>query len=271
MPLWTPSAGAARVVTNASTVGSPFQLVTSGAANTYGSVVELISAANNTHDTWGIHILAAETAASAVTSSCSLDILAGAATEDVLIDSLLVGWCYGGPVRSYFFPVHIPAGTRISARTANETASRACRVQVYLMGGATPRWPSGRKVTTYGTKNNAARGQTVTPSQSGAAASVTQLTASTSEDHFYFLPGFDPYNDTTLQNRNYSIGIGVGAATEDRIGTWEFGFDSGEKGSGPMPTMGVWHEVAAGQRLTMLASNSGTNDTTYGGLIYAVS
>lgn len=271
MPLWTPSAGAARVVTNASTVGSQFQLVTSGAADTYGSVVELISAANNTHDTWGIHVLAAETSASAALSSCCVDILAGDSTEDVLISSLLMGYAYGGPVRAYFFPIHIPAGTRISARTANETASRACRIQVYLMGGATPRWPSGRKVTTYGTKINDAVGQSITPSQSGAAATTTELTAATNEDHFYFLPGFDVRDDTTVNNRNYSIGIGVGSNPVDRIGTWEFGYDSGEKGSGPMPPMGVWHEVPAGQRLTMLASNSGTNDAGYGGLIYAVS
>lgn len=269
--LWTPSAGAAKIISNAGITGSAFQTVTSGAANTYGSATELISSANNTQDSWGVSIIAAETAASAVSSSCCVDILAGDATEDVLIPSLLMGWAYGGPVRSYFFPVHVPAGTRIAARVANEAASKAIGLQVYLMGGATPRWPTGRKVTAYGTKNNSARGQSVTPAQSGAAASTTELAAATAEHHIYFLPGFEPYNDTTLQNRNYSIGIGVGSTPTQRIGTWEFGFDAGEKGSGPMPPMGVWTEVPAGTRLAMLASNSGTNDSTYGGLIYAVS
>lgn len=272
--LGTPQFGDVTTITNAGNVGAvPWgtTVTSSGSANTYGSVTELISAANNTQDSWGIGITVAETAASGFTSSASLDILVGGATDDILIESLLAGWVYGGPARHYFFPVHVPAGLRVACQHANETGSRAAAVSVTLYGGSPPPFKVGHKVTTYGSKNNSARGQTVSPAASGGAASVTQLTASTTDDHFYFLPGFDPYNDTTLSNRNYAIGIGVGASTEERIGTWFFSFDSGEKGVGPQPPLGAFRHVPAGTRLTMLASNSGTNDATYGGLIYAVS
>ena len=272
MSLGLPQLGDCKLITNLATTGSatPGTTVTSGAANTYGSVTECISAANNTQESWGIAITAGSTALSATISGSTLDILVGGATDDVLISSLLVGWVFGGPNRSYVFPLHIPAGVRIAAQMANETTTRAAQVIIHLYGGSPPPWKTGNKVTTYGSKNNSARGQTVAPSQSGAAASVTQLTAASTLDHHYFIPGFEPYNDTTITDRNYSVGIGVGASTEERIGTWGFGFDAGEKGGGPWPDMGVFRTVLTGTRLTMLAANSGTNDTTYGGLIYAV-
>lgn len=271
--LGVPHFGDVTTISNTGIVGAtPWgTTVTSGAANTYGSVTELISSGSNDQDSWGISITVSESAASAATSSACFDILVGGATDDVLISSLLMGWVYGGPSRHYFFPVHVPAGLRVACQHANETASRAAAVAVTLYGGAPPPFKVGSKVTTYGTKNNSARGQTVSPAASGGAASVTQLTASSTDDHFYFLPGFDPYNDTTINNRNYAIGIGVGASTEERIGTWLFSYDSGEKGTGPQPALGKFRHVPAGTRLTLLASNSGTNDATYGGLIYAVS
>lgn len=271
--LGTPQFGDVRVVDNVSTTGdaTPGTTVTSGAANTYGTDTELISSGSNDQDSWGILLAIGESGASATTSSACFDILLDADTEDVLIDSLLAGWSYAGTVRQYFFPVHIPAGKAVSARHANETASRAAQVQCYLFGGSPPPFKIGHRVITYGSKNNSARGQTVTPTASGGAASVTQLTASTSDDLCYLVPGFEPYNDTTINARYHHIGIGVGASTEERIGTWVFGFDSGEKSSGPLPMFGAWRNVPAGTRLTMLASNSGTNDATYGGLIYGVS
>lgn len=273
--LGTPLFGDTRVISNTGIVGdsTPGDGVTAGgSAGTYGSIVELLSAAQNDQNSWGIVVTAFEMGASAASSSACLDILVGESGSELpLIESLLVGYVYGGASRSYFFPVHIPAGVRISARHANDTASRAGRVMVYLYGGSPPPFKVGHKVTTYGSKNNDGRGQTITPAQSGAAASVTELEDSTSEAHFFWMPGFTPYNDATIQARYHNIGLGVGSGTPERIGTWTYGFDAGEKSSGPVPNLGAWNHVPAGSRITMLASNSGTNDATYGGLAYAVS
>ena len=106
----------------------------------------------------------------------------------------------------------------------------------------------------------------------GGGASVTEMPASTTEDHFSVMPGFQPETDSTLGGTRYlNIGIGVGAATEDRVGTWIYSTTSVEELSGPTPNMPAFVDIPAGSRLTMLASNSGTNDAAYGGLIYAVS
>lgn len=275
--LWMPGTGNQKVITNSGTVGAdPIgTAVPDGATNTYGTVTQLLSAASNTQDSWAIEIVAlGATSPSAVADEKAVDILIGGATDDVLISSLLIGGSFYGGGRSFFFPVHVPAGVRIAARLAAVTAqSPEVGIAIYLYGGAPPiGWRSGRKVTTYGTKINDARGVAVTPSQSGAAASATQITASSTEDHFYFLPGFQVSTDSTIPVAGtVAVGIGVGASTEERIGTWWFTKNASEVQSGPLPSMGAFRNVPSGTRLTLLASNVGTNDAAHDGHIYAVS
>ena len=267
-----------RVITNGGIVGaaSPWTGVPGHAtiADTYGAVTELISAANNNQDSWGIEVLVAATGASATASQACVDILIGGATDDVLIPGLLCGYVSAASsgTSRWFFPVHVPAGLRIAAQLSSVRTGITCRVGVWLFGGGVPPFPVGRKVTTYGTKINNSRGQAVTPTASGGAASVTQMTASTGEDHFYFLPSFQPATDTTITPAGWvNIGIGVGAATEQRIGTWWVGKDTAENTNSWHPMLGAFVPVQAGQRLTLLASNSGANDAGYDGLIHAVS
>ena len=276
MGLWTPQPDDVKVITNSGIVGAagPGTAVPDGASiNTYGTLTEIISAANNVQDSWGISInFVGRTSPSAALGEGCLDILCGGATDDMLIPSMLVGGAYIGTARSFFFPIHIPAGKRIAAQFSSAYAhTTEAAIMVTLYGGSPPPWRTGRKVTSYGTKINNSRGKAVTPTASGGAASVTEMTASTTEDHFYFLPSFQASTDTTLATLYNNIGIGVGAATEERIGTWWFGSHTDERQEGPYPDMGAWRHVPAGSRLTMLASCSGTPDLAYDGIIHAVS
>lgn len=202
-----------------------------------------------------------------------MDILIGGATDTVLIPALICGYAgtnMGG--YTYFFPLHIPQGVRIAAIHANVRVSVTAQVVVNLYGGSPPPWRVGRRVTTYGTQINNARGQAVIPTASGGAASVTQMTASSTYDHFAFLPGFQPATDTTITPQGtVNIGIATGATTEERIGTWWFTKTTNEECSGPIHSFPAFQDVPAATRLTMLASNSGANDAAYDGLIYAVS
>jgi hypothetical protein len=276
MPLWTPGGHESDIITNGGIVGSatPWTGVASNATTLLdGAVTELISSANNNKDSWGIEIVITGTGASATVSEACIDILVGGATDDVLIPALICGYAVlGASQQRYFFPLHIPAGQRVAAQLASVRTSITARVGVWLYSGGVPPFRVGTRVTSYGTQINNARGQAVTPTASGGAASVTQMTASTSQDHFYFLPGFQPATDTTITPAGYvNIGIGVGAATEERIGTWFYGKDTNENFTGPWPSLGAFDDIPAGSRLTLLASNSGTNDAAYDGLIYAVS
>lgn len=273
--LWTPKQNTVRVITNGGIVGTatPGTGVPSNATTLLeGAVTELISAANNNQDSWGIKIFVTATGLAATAAQAKLDILIGGATDDVLIADLICGYAVTPHGYHYFFPVHVPGGLRIAARLASVRTSITSQVIVELYGGGVPPFRVGRKVTTYGTAINGARGQAVTPAASGAAATVTEMVASSSADHFAFLPGFQPATDTTVTPAGYvNVGIGIGAATEQRIGTWWFAKDTNELCSGPHSAMPAFCEVPAGTRLSLLASNSGANDAAYDGHIYAVS
>ena len=238
-----------------------------------GAVTEIISAAANTQDSWGIDIWISSTGSAATKAEACVDILIGGATDDVLIASLICGYSVlMGAARHYFFPIHIPQGKRIAATLASVRTSITAQIVITLYGEGVPPWRVGSRVTTYGTQINNARGQAVVPAESGAAASVTEMIASSTYNHFAFLPGFQVADDTTIAAFRYiNVGIGVGAATEERIGTWWFSATTAEDMGGPMPFMPLFRDVPAGTRLTLLASNSGTNDAAYDGLIYAVS
>lgn len=275
MPLLVPNKGRTKVISNTGIVGSatPWTgLPSNGTTLLDGTVTEIISAASNIQDSWGISITITDTGASATASEACADILIGGATDDVLIPALICGYSYGASPRSFFFPLHIPQGKRIAATLASVRTSITARILIQLYGGSPPPWKCGRKVIAIGTQGNNATGQTITVAASGGAASVTQLDASLDEDCIAFLPGFQPRNDTTITPAGWmNIGVGVGASTEDRIGTWWFPKTVEEYVSGPLPAMPVFQDVPAGQRISMLASNSGANDTGgYDGLVYGV-
>lgn len=278
--LWVPHQGDEDVISNTQLVAPSSGLigtaVPDGASvNTFGTVTELISAANNTRDSWAIEIqYMATTTPNTLAGEGALDILIGGATDDVLISSLLVGGTFPGGGRSYFFPVHVPAGVRVAARFSSAYAhTTEAGVIVTLYGGSAPGgMKSGRKVTTYGTKVGNSRGLAITPGGTGAAGAWTQVVASTTEDHFYFLPGFQVEADATIGNVGMiNVGIGVGAATEERIGTWWFSKNASEQQSGPTPARGVGRWVPAGTRMSMQASVSSAIDAAHGCHIYAVS
>lgn len=278
--LWVPQKGIVKQISNLGIVGTdtPGTAIVSNATTLLdGAIAEVISAANNIQDSWGILINIFDTAALITACEACADILIGGATDDVLISALICGHAGESPTGSrtfgvsYFFPLHIPAGVRIAARLASVRVSITARIIIILYGGSPPPWRVGRKVTTIGTGINNARGQAVVPAASGGAASVTEIIASSAENYFAFLPGFQPATDTTLLLRSYNIGIGVGAAPEDRIGTWLYIVTVSEVLIGHNPAFPAFCDVPAGSRLSLLASNSGTNETAYDGYIYAVS
>ncbi len=280
--LWVPQKGILRVQHNVGAVGAdntPGTTVTTGAAEaTKGTPAELISAANNAFDTYWLRVVAYAYGLAATDSQGAMDILVGAATEEVLIANLLMGFCgrtestTRGP-KVWEFPIYIPAGTRIAAQAAGKRLSTAMRVAVYCYGGdAMPPFRVGRKVTTYG-MGTVPFGTTIVPGASTAEGAWTQITASSSEDHFAFLPSFQCGTDTTLNVLSYAVDIGEGAATETEIGqNWMFTCGSDEAMDGAEPPMPAFVDVPSGTRLVMRASCSGALDLgNYNGVIHAVS
>jgi hypothetical protein len=272
--LWVPHKGVLRVEHNVGAVGTgtPGTAVTTGAsASTKGAVAELIAA--TAFDAYWIRVVATNYAVTATASEGALDIMVGASTERVIIPDLLFGMAGGAPIggRYWDFPLYIPAGTRLSAKAAGARVSSTLRVAVWLYGGhGYPPFRVGTTVTTYG-MGTVPNGTAITPGATGAEGTYTQITASTSRDHFAFVPSFQTSADTTVNDRGYAVDIGIGSATEETIGEWLYQINVNEIQNGPLNPMPAFVDVPSGTRLALRASNSGANDGAYNAVIHAVS
>lgn len=281
--LWVPQKGRLLVQHNAGTVGdaTPGATVTTGAAQaTKGSYVSLLT---TNFDVYWMDIYAFAYGTTATNSDGCLDIATGAATQEVIIPDLLMGNCglfsstAPGP-KMWQFPLYIPAGTEIWARAAGQRVSTAMTVVIYCYGGdALPPFRVGRKVTTYGI-TTVPFGTTIVPGASAAEGSWTAITTSTSEDHFAFVPSFQPGDDTTKSIVAYFADIGVAASGDAASSAEEIGqsymycIGSDERMMGAYPMMPTFHDVPSGSQLTMRVSNSGANDAgNYNSVIHAVS
>jgi hypothetical protein len=272
--LWTPMNGEIMMETDIAITGdaSPgAQPVTGAAASTKGAYVQNI--ASTAFDTFLIGVFASNYAASATDSNLMVDIAVGAATEEIIIPDLMMGLCSQAVSRAYYFPLYIPAGTRIACRAAGQRVTTAVSVGVVLYGGAEPPpWRVGRKVTTYGV-TTVPNGTTVVPGASAAQGAFTEITASTTEDHFALIPGFQPGVDTTKGLIRYVVTMGLGAATEEALSQpYMFGIDTAESMSGPLNPFPTFTEVPSGTRIAVRASASGALDSgNYNACVYAVS
>lgn len=273
--LWVPQKGVLRYEHNFGTVGTltlGTSVTTGGTAATKGTAVQLI--ASTAFDAYLLEITAANYGASATTSRGCLDILVGAATEEVLIANLLMGFCGSigaanpGP-KTWLFPIYIPAGTRIAAKVAGDRTSTAMQVGVRLWGGnGYPPFRVAQKVVTYGIGTVPA-GTSVTPGASGAEGSWTQITASTTDDHFgVVISAQPPTGDTTLSASGVFADVGVGAATEEVLAgggnetSTIFTLDGNERVGNPVLNLPVFADIPSGQRLAARLSRSSAADTT---------
>lgn len=279
--LWVPQKGILRVQQSSGSVGTATigtAVATGGTSSTKTATpVQLIASTN--FDAYWVVIIADNYAAATTASRCCLDILTGAGgSETVLIANLLAGNAGGiasaakhGP-KQWAFPLYIAAGTRLSAAAAGDRVSTNIGVTVYLYGGCgNPNFRVGEKVTTYGIGTVPA-GTATTVGASGAEGGWTQITASSSESHFAFFPSFQ-IGGTTLNLRNTTLDIGVGAATESQIGEgYWYAEDTNEAVSGPFPAMPCFCDCASGTRLVTRISTSGTSDgSVYETALHAVS
>jgi hypothetical protein len=246
--------------------------VTTGASSgTKGSVAELI--ASTAFDAWEIIIAAANYGTSNNASPGCLDILIGAATEEVLIPDLLMGGCslFGGNgitgstgPKMWKFPLYIPAGSRLSAQAAGGRTSTAFRVGIWLRGGdGSPPFRVGRKVTTYGV-SSVPNGVTISPS-GGTFGAWAEITAGTSEDHFALVPSYQP-NDSSLNSDANLVQIGIGSATEEAIGDYLYMLGEAERMGGPVFYEPTFADIPAGTRLAMRGAYSGSADTVNGAI-----
>lgn len=182
--------------------------------NTKGTVVELIAA--TAYESGGIY-LTAHSNTSAASILC--DILIGAATESVLIPNVLFCRTNQIHIMSAYFPIRVPKGSRISARTQSNVSGALLYVLAQMIPTGPRMPPPFNRVTAYGVSTTTSLGTAV---DAGGTADTkgafTELVASTTNPIRGAVVAIGPDTDVTTAALCYfSLDVGVGAATEDVV------------------------------------------------------
>jgi hypothetical protein len=270
MPLVQEASPSARVVTaaGADIIRTLTQFVTTtgvtctgGAAHTLpASPTEIVSAANNTVEAEWIKVIVHNMSTSATNTDALLNIyIGGAGSETLFIDSLSVGWSPTGAAvglpRSYWFPVRIPRGTRISASLRSLIASDTVEVIIELGVSNGAHWV-GSGVETLGETTASSRGTSVT--------NATWTSIGTSGRRYrYIAVGVQGNNDTTMVDAWASWSVGTGSAVLQHITHMPSRYDASEAHSNA--NAGRWCDIASGTALQVYAQANGTPS----GVVYA--
>jgi len=233
-----------------------------------GTETEIIAA--TTYEAEWIRITCQETQVSATNTDSLLNLYIGAAGSEVLfIDSLLAGWSGGtanGPPRSYWFPVRIPRGTRISGELRALIASDTIEVLVELGVSNGAHWV-GSGVETLGEDTAASEGTDVTP---GSAAESTFVDIGTTGRRYrYIVPGVMGNNDTTLLAGLTAWDVGVGGVVYQGMEDWA-NADNSTETQAPWTEQGFWCDIPSGTALQLRAAHHSTPSGLQTAALYGV-
>ena len=253
------------VTSNVTRVGT---LVTAGStAHTKGTTWdELIASTSAAAE--GIYIKVVDVGVSNTATSMLMDIgTGGSGSETVLLPDLLVG--YAGPDqtmgRTYFFPVAIPSGTRISARCQALIASDTARVAIWL-AQSVQHLEGASSVEAIGEDTTNSEGTTVTSGNNAWAASWTSI-GSVSSDVNCIMPGFDADSDTVLPGSDdqWILKLGYGTNPPGSGGTeidaiWYFATASQENTRGVFPNTPVYADISSGDNIYVNIAGNDPNE-----------
>jgi hypothetical protein len=269
--LWTPHKGQMLVV---ETTSGGQTVTTGGTSDAKGSPAELV--ASSPWDSYWLTLMVFGYSATITAAEAMMDLLIGAATEQVLIANMVMGYAAGlsgasGP-RRFDFPLYIPAGSRLAVQAAGARVNTSFTVKCWLHGGrGYPPWPVATKVTTMGV-GTVPNGASVTPGANNSWGNWAEIIASTPEAFLGVVPGFQVSGDTSVNNLWLPVQVGVGAATEVTVGgDFVWATSTSEGMGGPFGGMPILADIPAGSRLSMRAQCSGTPDGAYNGVLHGLS
>jgi hypothetical protein len=200
-------------------------------------------------------------------SSTLLDIgIGAAAAETAIIPDMAAGWVgsFTTAVRWNTFPLYIPAGSRLSARTQSIRQTGGVDVLVQLFGG--PRnpdaWWCGQTVTTYGANAANSAGTKFTPGNSGAEGTGVSLGTTTSAHQCLTLGVQGHPDDATWGNVAYHLDVGFDSSSTEWVETDRYlaAASSAEQLGFMEPGWPIFRSVASGTELMVRGECSGTAD-----------
>lgn len=232
----------------------------SGTPNVKGSWVELISSAN--FDVCGISLAIFADSASAAVNANLYDIGVGAAgSEQPIVSNLLntgsTNLTAGG--LSYFLPLEIKKGTRISARHQSNVASKGARITTFLHGGfSAPPWKTFAGAEGIGVDTADSGGTTHTPGNSGAESAWANIGTTLAKHYGAMLPIVSTGSDTTMTSLAGHLEVGINSTT---LAEYLFGTNNTEFISYLLPSVPFYGNFPIGTQMQIRAEMSGTADT----------
>lgn len=275
MTLWLPPTSFEAYQTNSTTpLNYGTAIAASATPHTKNTTyTELI--ASTSFDAYAILLHFADSFSTGAATSMLTDIAIGAAaSESVIIPNLNTGFAYAGIVgggQKYWFPLYIPAGSRISATAQALVGSQTVACLVWIFGR--PRRPvwAGQTVTAYGVNLATSQGVAVTIGTSAAEGSYAEITSGTTRRHSFLQAGIGGNAAISLQGSNGLLDIGIGSATEQLIvENFPFALNSAEGVSYAQLLPGC-HEIPSSTRLAARASKTGTSASNPDVILYGVS
>lgn len=199
-----------------------FVTVTGGAVNTKGAYSTLI--ASSAADATMLRVQFGNSFVTATQIQQLVDIATGAAASESVIIANIQAGSAGVVIGSaankgidLWFPVNIPAGTRISARMQDAVGSDTVDVHVSLYGGGL----TSAGIDTMGAATGTSNGVSVTAG-ANAYGAWTEISASTAANYRYVIPSIQT-GEVAWTSFDNLIQIGTGAAAaEVAILTEEF-------------------------------------------------
>lgn len=240
--------------------------MTAGAANVKGAWAQLFATAP--FDVFGMTINWCNNSASAAVRNWLFDIgVGGAGVEVPIISNMMGTWTTtvlsAGTV-PWYFPLRIPAGTRISARAQCSTAAATALCTIFLHGGANYQPFAFSAAEGIGVDTSTSKGTPITAGNTGAESAYTSIGGTTSREYRGILPMIGTDTVTTMTNLGYHLEYGYGSAT---LGERAFGANNTEYVLGMMPLQPDFMAIPSGTQLQMRAECSGTGEALQYGLM----
>jgi len=198
-------------------------ITAAGSADTKGSYVELV--ASTPFDASGMLVAVGPQPAANWGNEGLIDIAVGAATEEVLIPNLVESGSFWsgshntGQGGYHYFPVAIPAGTRIAARWQSNVANAPTAVVVYLFQGGNLFGPGFQRVEACGVQpgTNSLASEIDPGGTANAKGAVKELIASTAFDYHALHIAFTSLGQATASSKTWLVDLQIGASTEQVI------------------------------------------------------
>lgn len=196
------------------------QITASGSTNTKGAYTQLT--ASSAFDVcWCCVGILINAGATSTGVQAGVDISVGAGgSEKVVVPNLCVSV---GPASFneeyclYSFPLSIPSGTRIAARSQSNVASQTVNVMLQLFDGGFTNMEGAANVDSIGFSTATSFGTPITCGTSGSKGSYAQLIASTSVDYMGLLLHIDTQNTATVNSDPYSVDIAIGGSGSEVV------------------------------------------------------